>query len=71
MREFWLKIKGWFNMDCDADYSDYYIDEGWDNYYEGWDYRECPYPEGSFCAMQWKTGYLQAQNYERREQMGR
>jgi len=61
MREFWRKIKGWFVMD--EPYYEDYADEGWEDYYDGWEYEECPYDGYSFAATMWKKGYLQAKNH--------
>lgn len=46
---------------------DYYLDEGWCAYYDGYDENECPYQDGSFAAGQWKLGWYQALKYERKE----
>lgn len=39
-----------------------YVDEGWEAYYDGWEYEECPYEDGRYPSIFWKKGWTQAYN---------
>lgn len=58
MWKFFVKLlRGETTMDEEE-----YVDEGWEAYYDGWEYEECPYPDGRFPAIMWKKGWVQAEN---------
>lgn len=69
MLEFLGKIFRGLKRAISMDY-DYYVDEGWDNYFDGYERHENPYVVGSFAHVQWENGWYQAMKYDRREVNG-